>query len=110
MSDRVFDAFRNCISEPKCRNCPWKECEEMGNKKVEIPADLALAVMNRLKEQEDKIYELAVELGSAKELAEGYAELLKEHEPKTYFSNGYEVTRCGVCKQVIKRVIHSIPE
>ena len=41
---RVLDAFRNCISEPQCRDCPWKECEEMGNRKIEIPVDLALAV------------------------------------------------------------------
>ena len=45
--DRVLEAFRNCISEPKCRDCPWTECEDLDNKKVKIPADLALAV-NRL--------------------------------------------------------------
>lgn len=22
--DRVIDAFRNCITEPQCRDCPWR--------------------------------------------------------------------------------------
>ncbi len=45
---RVLEAFRACISEPQCRDCPWKECEELPNRKVEIPVDLALAVMRML--------------------------------------------------------------
>ena len=56
--NRVLEAFRNCISEPKCKDCPWKECEELGNRKIEIPADLALAVERMLVElilyKEDK--------------------------------------------------------
>lgn len=48
--NRVLEAFRNCISEPKCKDCPWKECEELGNRKIEIPADLALAVERMLVE------------------------------------------------------------
>ena len=50
--DRVFDAFRNCITEPKCKDCPWTECDKLKNRRVEIPIDLALAVMRRLKAQE----------------------------------------------------------
>lgn len=46
--DRVLDAFRNCITESKCKNCPWTECDEVYNRKIEIPADLALAVMRML--------------------------------------------------------------
>ena len=42
--EKVLDAFRNCITEPKCKDCPWESCEEFGNKKVYIPVDLALAV------------------------------------------------------------------
>ena len=48
--EKVLEAFRNCITEPKCRNCPWESCEEFNNKKVEIPLDLALAVERRLVE------------------------------------------------------------
>lgn len=48
--ETVFDAFRNCITEPKCRDCPWTQCNTLYNKKVEIPIDLALEVLNLLKE------------------------------------------------------------
>lgn len=50
--DRIFDAFRNCITEPKCRDCPWTECDTLKNRVVEIPIDLALAVMRMLEAQE----------------------------------------------------------
>ena len=46
--DRIIDAFRNCITEPKCRNCPWTECKELKIRKVGIPVELALAVMREL--------------------------------------------------------------
>lgn len=44
----VVDAFRNCITEPKCRDCPWEQCEEMNNRKIKIPVDLCLDVMQLL--------------------------------------------------------------
>lgn len=49
---KVFDAFRNCITEPKCRDCPWEQCEQFNQKKVTIPLTLALDVLNMLKGQE----------------------------------------------------------
>lgn len=52
--EKVFEAFRNCITEPKCRDCPWEQCEQFNQKKVEIPVTLALDVINLLKEQEAK--------------------------------------------------------
>lgn len=54
MPDRgkVFEAFRNCITEPKCRDCPWEQCEQFNQKKVSIPVTLALDVLNLLKEHE----------------------------------------------------------
>lgn len=53
MPDRetVFDAFRNCITVPKCRDCPWSQCEQFNQKKVTIPLTLALDVLNLLKKQ-----------------------------------------------------------
>ena len=51
--EKVFEAFRNCITEPKCRDCPWEQCEQFNQKKVEIPVTLALDVINLLKEQEE---------------------------------------------------------
>ena len=53
--EKVFDAFRNCITEPKCKDCPWEQCEQFNQKKVSIPATLALDVLNLLKEQEKEI-------------------------------------------------------
>ncbi len=50
--DRVLEAYRNCISEPKCKGCPWTECKTLGNATIEIPRDLALAVMRELVAQE----------------------------------------------------------
>lgn len=43
---KVADAFRNCITEPKCKDCPWESCERFNHKHIEIPADLALEVNN----------------------------------------------------------------
>ena len=44
--DRIMEAFRNCITELKCKDCPWTECDTLKNRMVEIPIDLALAVIN----------------------------------------------------------------
>lgn len=51
--EKIFDAFRNCITKPKCRNCPWEQCEDLdySSQKVEIPTGLALDVLNLLKTQ-----------------------------------------------------------
>ena len=62
--DRVLDAFRNCISEPKCKDCPWTECETIGNSTIEIPRDLALAVMRELVAQTPRLMTLE-EIGNA---------------------------------------------
>ena len=56
--DRVLDAFRNCITEPKCKDCPWTECSTMDNGNAEIPRDLALAVMRELVAQEPRVMTL----------------------------------------------------
>ena len=48
--EKVFDALRNCITEPKCRDCPWESCEEFHQTK-ELPLDLCLDILNLLKEQ-----------------------------------------------------------
>ena len=48
--EKVFDALRNCITEPKCRDCPWETCEEFHQTK-KIPLDLCLDILKMLKEQ-----------------------------------------------------------
>ena len=49
----VFDKLRNCITEPRCRDCEGIPgvCEE-DHQSVRIPKALALDVLNELKEQE----------------------------------------------------------
>ena len=49
--EKVFDALRNCITEQKCRNCPWEECGEFNCKKTDIPVHLGLDILEVLKEQ-----------------------------------------------------------
>ena len=77
--DRVFDAFRNCITEPKCKDCPWTECDKLKNRRVEIPIDLALAVMRMLKAQEPQL------VISSRDYIEG------------------TVLRCPKCKDVVHK-------
>ena len=52
--DKVFDAIRNCITEPKCRDCPWEDCERFDCKRVDVPLTLLLDTLKLLKEQEHK--------------------------------------------------------
>lgn len=49
--DKVFDAIRNCITEPKCKDCPWEECENVGYKRVDVPVTLMLDTLELMKEQ-----------------------------------------------------------
>ena len=60
--DKIFTALRNCITEPKCKDCPWEQCEQFNQKKVSIPATLALDVLNLLKKQEKRIKQLENDL------------------------------------------------
>lgn len=50
--EKVFDAIRNCVTEPKCKDCPWEDCEKIGCKRVTVPVTLLLDTLNLLKEQE----------------------------------------------------------
>lgn len=51
--EKVFDAFRNCITEPKCKDCPWETCEEFHQTK-KIPLDLCLDILKLLKEHDNE--------------------------------------------------------
>ena len=83
--DKVFNAFRNCISEPKCKDCPWTECMGLNNRKVEIPVDLALSVDALL------------------------AELLKKQDPVDPYLDfdGRDVWRCGCCHAALYHPKHT---
>ena len=56
--EKVFDAIRNCITEPKCRDCPWDDCERFDCKRVNVPVSLMLDALKLLKEQAEKIRSL----------------------------------------------------
>lgn len=57
MADRekVFDAIRNCVTEPKCKDCPWEDCEKIGCKRVKVPVTLLLEALNVLKADNERI-------------------------------------------------------
>ena len=78
--DKVFTAFRNCISEPKCKDCPWEQCEQFNQKKVTIPVTLALDVLNLLKEHGEQIKNRDESLEKAREEIKWLREMLKEQE------------------------------
>ena len=50
--EKVFDAIRNCITEPKCKDCPWDDCERFDCKRVNVPVTLLLDALKLLKEQD----------------------------------------------------------
>ena len=112
MTDRekVFEAFRNCITEPKCRDCPWEQCEQFNQKKVTIPVTLALDVINLLKEQDKTIKELQNAYGYLqKQFFESQGKLLKEQEAEWIeypeclaYDGAYSDSHivCSACKHV----------
>ena len=48
---KVFDALRNCVTEPKCKDCPWEDCEKIGCKRVTVPVTLLLDTLKLLKNE-----------------------------------------------------------
>ena len=80
--EKVIKALEYCVLSDDCRPCEYRmEFDDTG---CQIMKD-TLAMLN---EQQDEIYALRVELASSNELAEGYAELLKEQVP---------IVRCISC-------------
>ena len=43
-NDLIFESFRNCITDKKCKGCEWAACKILQNRSVGIPVDLGLAV------------------------------------------------------------------
>ena len=74
--EKVFDALRNCITEPKCKDCPWETCEEFHQTKT-IPLDLCLDILELLKEDCHNC-KLECLLQKYDQLKEKYDKLLKE--------------------------------
>lgn len=57
MADRekVFDAIRNRVTEPKCKDCHWEDCERFGCKRTTVPVTLLLEALNVLKADNERI-------------------------------------------------------
>ena len=51
--DKIIKAFKNCVDKPKCKNCPWEDCEEFYQEKVVIPRTLADAVRDLIEKMTD---------------------------------------------------------
>lgn len=54
---RIIDALKNCLDRPKCRDCPWHECEDVFDDDCVIPrslAEKALALAEELMTVEPK--------------------------------------------------------
>lgn len=85
----TFDKFRNCITEPRCRDCEGIPgvCE-LDHQSVSIPKALALDVLNTLKEQDERI---------------GVLTRAIKHMPKLtklldVYGDGYaKIVRCKYC-------------
>ena len=43
---KVLKALKNCIDEPKCRDCPWEDCEQFECIRVDVPKSLLMDVIN----------------------------------------------------------------
>ena len=51
---KVISAIENCIATPKCRDCPWDECEEQ-HETVKLPLGLAKEALRFLKAQKQEV-------------------------------------------------------
>lgn len=92
MADRekVFDAIRNCITEPKCKDCPWEDCEKVGCKRVKVPVTLMLDVLNVLKEQQETITSLQ---GTIRKLSAALGE--QPEQKRGHWMYGWTCSACN---------------
>ena len=102
-SERIFDALRNCVTIPKCRDCPWAECEIFNHEKVEIPKDLALAVLRELAAQEQNKSGSGITLNEYQMLAQRTAR--KDLCPYDHVFNGVLglCGEAGECADLLKK-------
>jgi hypothetical protein len=55
--ERIIEALKNCLDRPKCKDCPWHECEDVFGDDCVIPrslAEKALALVEELMTVERK--------------------------------------------------------
>lgn len=51
--EKVIDALHNCIAVPKCRDCPWEECENLNCKRAKVPVSLLADALKLLEERKE---------------------------------------------------------
>lgn len=104
----VFDKFRNCITEPRCRDCEGIPgvCEE-DHQTVRIPKVLALDVLNKLKEQEQRISVLQRAIENAPKTdklldvyGKYYAKIVRCKDCK-FYPDGEGTTKWVPCREII---------
>lgn len=102
--EETIEIVKQCVGEV---NCPVEAGRANGcylygfHNCKDLLRDKVLAL---LKEQQDEIYALRVELASSNELAEGYAELLKEREAVKVQYTAMGGLRYGACPQCDARI------
>jgi len=50
--EKVIEAIENCIGQPKCKDCPWEDCEVEHEVVNSVPYGLMRDAITLLKEQE----------------------------------------------------------
>jgi len=53
--EKVVCAIENCIGQPKCKDCPWEDCEVEHEVVNRVPYGLLRDALALLKDQEPKI-------------------------------------------------------
>lgn len=48
----IIRAIENCVDNPRCKDCPWVECESSEHKRLDVPLGLILSILEVLKAQE----------------------------------------------------------
>ena len=53
--EKVVCAIENCIGQPKCKDCPWEDCEVEHEVVNSVPRGLLRDALAMLKEQDPRI-------------------------------------------------------
>ena len=48
--DDIISALENCLREPRCQDCNWKECEDPYCHRAELPYNLAYAALELIRQ------------------------------------------------------------
>lgn len=54
---KVLRAIQNCVNVPKCRDCPWEECEQE-HETVKVPKSLLMDAFDLIRMKNGRIWTL----------------------------------------------------